>query len=38
MDATDQQVLITPGVAWKINLICNKTAKIAYGPWVDRQR
>jgi hypothetical protein len=27
-----------PELTWEIRIKCNKEAKIAYGPWADRQR
>ena len=27
-----------PELAWEFRIKCHKEAKIAYGPWADRQR
>jgi hypothetical protein len=27
-----------PDLTWEIRIKCHKDAKIAYGPWADRQR
>ena len=27
-----------PELVWEFRIKCNKEAKIAYGPWADRQR